>query len=262
MTTNQNYITGGVTDPHQPVSKCPNCTATLIGKFCHECGQRGHTHHKLIDLASELFEGLGHFDTKLWRTAPFLLTNPGYLASEWSAGRRVRYMAPLSTFLFAVFLLFMSITFSGHHLIEGGDFAALGETSSTAAKNPELYAYKIEGWAYKLSVLFVPFTVASLAVLFAFRKSVTVYQHVVVALYGLAFVALLSSVTLWLVDLFPGKTEYLLAVPGIAHAITLIRGAYGLTWLGAGMRGLALAVLSLLWLALYGWIVMQIGLGL
>lgn len=97
---------------------CANCETEMVGAFCHACGQKAHLHDKLKHLVEEFAEGIAHFDGRLWRTLPLLAFNPGKLSREWMAGRRVRYVAPLHLFLFAVFLLFLFPNFTGRHLLD------------------------------------------------------------------------------------------------------------------------------------------------
>ncbi|WP_439471893.1 DUF3667 domain-containing protein [Brevundimonas sp.] len=106
---------------------CANCETELVGAFCHACGQKAHLHDKLKHLVEEFAEGIAHFDGRLWRTLPLLAFNPGKLSREWMEGRRVRYVAPLHLFLFAVFLLFLLPNFTGRHM-----FAPPHETTAEA----------------------------------------------------------------------------------------------------------------------------------
>ncbi|MDB5469150.1 MAG: hypothetical protein JWR84_710 [Caulobacter sp.] len=90
---------------------CANCGTPLMGHYCHECGQQGHLHNRLGHLLHEFVEGIAHFDGRLWRTLPLLALRPGRLSRDWIEGKRVRYVAPLHIFLFALFLFFTIPTF-------------------------------------------------------------------------------------------------------------------------------------------------------
>lgn len=97
--------------PADPGKICANCGTTLLGHYCHECGQQGHLHNKLGHLLHEFVEGIAHFDGRLWRTLPLLAWRPGRLSRDWIEGKRARYVAPLHIFLFALFLMFTIPTF-------------------------------------------------------------------------------------------------------------------------------------------------------
>jgi hypothetical protein len=91
---------------HATHEACANCGATVIGKYCAQCGQSTHIHRSLFHMVEELLHGMFHFDTKAWRTIPMLIFKPGRLTRNYIDGHRVRYVSPLALFLFMVFLSF------------------------------------------------------------------------------------------------------------------------------------------------------------
>ncbi len=263
---------------------CANCETVLVGAYCHACGQKAHLHDKLSHLVEEFAEGIAHFDGRLWRTLPLLALNPGQLSREWMAGRRVRYVAPLHLFLFAVFLLFLIPNFTDRHLFDFGDTSAEAlrnaglwidnpDGTRTAVdpgnveafkreqglrgpvatgvdmvikltKNPAYYGYKMEALAYKLSFVTVPISVAILWLMYAWRRRFSLYHHSVVSLYGLGFVALLFAFA----SLFSGGWATALNVSifliAPVHAARHLRGAYGSGWVQTILRTLALSLLT------------------
>ncbi|MGZ9113841.1 MAG: DUF3667 domain-containing protein [Brevundimonas sp.] len=263
---------------------CANCETAMVGAFCHACGQKARLHDKLSHLVEEFAEGIAHFDGRLWRTLPLLALHPGRLSREWMAGRRVRYIAPLHLFLFAVFLLFLIPNFTGRHLFDFGDTSS--EAMSNAGlwmdnpdgtrtavdpgnveafkrdqglegpvatavdmvikltKNPAYYGYKMEALAYKLSFVTVPISVAILWLMYAWRRRFSLYHHSVVSLYGLGFVALLFAFA----SLFPGGSatalNLLIVLIAPVHAARHLRGAYGSGWVQTILRTLVLGLLT------------------
>lgn len=259
---------------------CANCGETLVGPWCHACGQRAHLHHKLSHLLEEFAEGIAHFDGRLWRTLPVLALNPGRLSREWREGRRVRYVAPLHIFLFAVFLMFVAPSLTGQKLINfgspgaagapvdisvglGGDPAKPGNPVSRLEKslekkvehklqNPEFLAYKLSSLAYKLSFAMVPISMGILWLLMAFRPGFTLYDHAVVSLYGLGFAALL--ITLMSVVPGAGSNGYVGMIFTLAlavHAARHLKEAYGLSWFGASVRAFLMSMLTLFGFGLF-----------
>lgn len=90
---------------------CADCGAEVSGRFCQNCGQPTHVHRTLLHLGEELLHGVMHFDSRIWRTLPLLVFNPGKLTREWVFGKRTRYVSPLAMFLFTVFVMFMLLSF-------------------------------------------------------------------------------------------------------------------------------------------------------
>lgn len=264
---------------------CANCDTPLAGAFCHACGQKAHLHDKLRHLVEEFAEGIAHFDGRLWRTLPLLALNPGRLSREWMAGKRVRYVAPLHLFLFAVFLLFLIPNFTDRHYFDFSDAASLEQAASYTIreddgtvrridptdaealgaelnvpgpviaiidlgvklqKNPAYYGYKMEALAYKLSFVTVPISVAILWLMYAWRRRFSLYHHAVVSLYGLGFVAVLLAFSSLFTGVLANALNALVIFVAPVHAALHLRGAYGSGWIQTILRTLVLSVLTIL----------------
>jgi hypothetical protein len=94
-------------DPKPTGAICSNCGTPLLGEHCYHCGQpvKGLVRRfssVLGDVADTLFE----IDTRLTRTVAPLLLKPGYLSTEYFAGRRVRYVSPVRLFFFVSVIAF------------------------------------------------------------------------------------------------------------------------------------------------------------
>ena len=79
---------------------CLNCGGSLVGPYCHACGQRDDP----PDLPARRMveEALGDalsWDGRAFTTLRTLVRRPGQLAEDWAAGRRVRHVAPLRLYL-------------------------------------------------------------------------------------------------------------------------------------------------------------------
>jgi hypothetical protein len=112
---------------------CLNCGTTLIGDYCHACGQNGHVHKTLTSIGHDLLHGVFHFEGKIWRTLPMLVTRPGQLTRRYIDGERVRFVSPLALFLFFVFLMFATIHSMPSENI-GTDLANLNPTQLNPAQ--------------------------------------------------------------------------------------------------------------------------------
>lgn len=108
---------------------CLNCGTRLIGAFCHACGQNGHVHKTLMSIGHDLLHGVFHFEGKVWRTLPMLVTHPGALTRRYIDGERARFVSPLAMFLFFVFLMFATF-----HSLEANREFNFDNTPSTKAE--------------------------------------------------------------------------------------------------------------------------------
>lgn len=94
----------------EPANSCPSCCTDLQGRFCHDCGEKQFHPHDLAvgHFAAHALHEITHLDAKVFGTVRYLFTRPGFLTAEYVAGRRSRYMKPLSLFLVSVALLFFA----------------------------------------------------------------------------------------------------------------------------------------------------------
>lgn len=89
---------------------CANCGAQTVGAYCHACGQPAHVHRTLGHMIEEFIHGIWHFDSKAWRTLPYLVFRPGTLTRDYVYGKRARFISPLALFLFSIFLMFFAFS--------------------------------------------------------------------------------------------------------------------------------------------------------
>ena len=124
---------------------CLNCGTRLIGAFCHACGQNGHVHKTLMSIGHDLLHGVFHFEGKVWRTVPMLVTRPGGLTRRYIDGERARFVSPLAMFLFFVFLMFATF-----HALEGGKDFDFDRPPATTAEQLAKLDGEIAGTQAKL----------------------------------------------------------------------------------------------------------------
>ncbi len=96
-------------------------------------------------------------------------------------------------------------------------------------ENPDLALYQIQDAASKFSFLLAPLSLPFIALLFLWKRGVTLYDHMAYALYALAFAALLFSAVV-LLGKIPwiswGSAWLLAALP--VHMWFHLKGAYAL----------------------------------
>lgn len=80
---------------------CKNCTHTVEGNFCSNCGQTAHTHtldwHYVVH---EVQHGAFHVDKGLLYTIKELFLRPGYTIRQFIAGSRINYFKPVAMIIF------------------------------------------------------------------------------------------------------------------------------------------------------------------
>jgi hypothetical protein len=94
---------------------CQNCGAALHGPYCSRCGQHDVDYSgSFWHILEDALEGALHFDGKFFTSARLLFRRPGFLTTEFMAGRRARYMHPVRLYVFASFLFFAATVVAGH----------------------------------------------------------------------------------------------------------------------------------------------------
>ena len=109
MTQDSTTTNAGTTAPADaaPPPACRNCGTPLLGEHCYACGQpvRGLV-RPLGNLFGDLLDSVFNVDTRILRTLPPLFAKPGFLTTEYFAGRQVRYVTPVRLFFFLAIITF------------------------------------------------------------------------------------------------------------------------------------------------------------
>jgi len=104
---------------------CASCGHAVDGVYCSRCGEEVLDPSKLTlrhFLTHTVVHELLNFDGKIWRTLRLLLFRPGFLAIEYSAGRRRPYVNPLRV-LIVTLVVYVLATQGGIGFTLGiGDF--------------------------------------------------------------------------------------------------------------------------------------------
>ncbi|MBO9681745.1 MAG: DUF3667 domain-containing protein [Flavisolibacter sp.] len=79
---------------------CLNCRTTVIGRYCHICGQENvETRESFWSLAKHFLFDILHFDGKFWHTLKYLIIRPGFVARQYCEGKRNSYLHPIRMYL-------------------------------------------------------------------------------------------------------------------------------------------------------------------
>lgn len=106
---------------HSPLRKetnCLNCNATVLGRFCHVCGQENTEPKETFwHMVTHFFYDITHFDGSFFTTLKDLLFKPGFLSKEYMLGRRKKYLHPVRMYVFTSAVFFL-VFFSVFHVPE------------------------------------------------------------------------------------------------------------------------------------------------
>jgi hypothetical protein len=238
--------------PDGAAGACPSCGATLVGDYCHACGEKRpeardlSMRHFVRDTAQELTS----LDSKLFRTLFALLFRPGLLTVEWIRGRRAHYLKPLNLCLgiFAVNLFVYTAskqatmfdigmilqnekqTLEQWHIQGEGGFTRLFRRAAERRNVPpeSLQERFNERWQRDVSLL-QPAIIVVLAVLlqlvYVFSRRYFV-EHLVFSMHFLSF-ATLTTTLIWPVYYFfigiqPSARNFLVAMSKFAVDIVYL----------------------------------------
>lgn len=126
---------------------CVNCGAPLSGAYCATCGQKRfiESDRRLSHLLGEMLASATDLDGRIWRSIRALLFRPGLLSREYFAGRRARWISPISLF-FAASVIYFVAPFHGGDLTLQFDAQVSGRVRDLARApgEPALTAEQLE----------------------------------------------------------------------------------------------------------------------
>jgi hypothetical protein len=138
---------------------------------------------------------------------------------------------------------------------------ALNARALQTLRNPDLALYQIQDAAAKFSFLLAPLSLPFIALMFLWKRGVTLYDHMAFALYDLAFAAILFSAVA-LIGKLPwiGWTSswLLLALP--VHMLFHLKGAYALGWFSALWRTFFMLIFAVVVASIFFTLVIILGL--
>lgn len=91
---------------------CPNCGTRIEGPWCYQCGQNQKGINRFfLSLLNEAFDDVFSLNSRTVRTLKYLIFRPGFLTTEYFAGRRARYLPPVRLYLITsvIFFLYLSL---------------------------------------------------------------------------------------------------------------------------------------------------------
>ncbi len=106
--------------------QCLNCGTTLLDTFCHHCGQKDLPKRQTLgELLSNFISSFWSYEGKFFRTTKYLITRPGFLAKEYTQGKRESFYHPARMYVFISFVFFL-LAFSLPDSEERDDIVEMG----------------------------------------------------------------------------------------------------------------------------------------
>lgn len=195
---------------------CKSCGHTFTGRFCNLCGEKviEANDRKFKTFLSSILIAITFADNKVIKSLWHIVSNPGFISSEYAEGRRVNYIRPLQLFfilnliyfLFPVLQLFNSSLRTQMYYLFHSSWvrelvvARLVRDGLSLDGFALMYNDKTTGLAKLLIVVFV--VLASIPLSIIFRKKNRYFtDHVTLAVelacFNLLVNALSLSALLW-----------------------------------------------------------------
>jgi uncharacterized protein DUF3667 len=255
---------------------CPNCGFVYEKSFnyCPRCGQQSHLHNETLGALIMHFIGhYFHYDSKAWQTLKALWFRPGKLTIAYWSKQRMRYIPPISLYIFisAVFFLVSSLM-PGHYLDvqetnnkndtaihAGTHFNVTKESkgiihithnnvdkSGDAKINNKSIEEIFDRFAHMIPKVFffmIPFMAFILKLFFVRRKDLLYVNHIIYALHYHAF--FFSVALLVALNPFEQGTQILAGIIlsiSAAYFIISLRKVYNITWVRSVVYSLVMGL--------------------
>lgn len=113
---------------------CLNCGHLVEEHYCSHCGQPN------LELKEPFWHFIGHsighyfhFDSKFFHTLVPLLTKPGQITLDYLAGKRARYIHPVSLYIFVSIVYFIIVPHSLKEKIKPAELSTAQQDSAATA---------------------------------------------------------------------------------------------------------------------------------
>ncbi|MBT4162799.1 MAG: DUF3667 domain-containing protein [Gammaproteobacteria bacterium] len=131
--------------PSTKVALCPNCDTEITGPFCATCGQEQKELKKFFwTLLADAFDNVFRLDSRAARSIFAAIFLPGYLTTEYFAGRRARYVPPIRLYLVISFLFFFILPLVTEVVVDGRNTVIVTEGESESDWREELNTESFE----------------------------------------------------------------------------------------------------------------------
>src|SRR5688572_15746593 len=127
------------TGKYRKEHNCLNCGQNVEKHYCSNCGQANlELKENFWQFISHSIAHYFHFDNKFFQTLSPLLTKPGEVTLDYLAGKRARYINPVSMYIFVSIVYFIVVPNKLEHKAEAVEFHSSASKDSTKSKTEAL----------------------------------------------------------------------------------------------------------------------------
>ncbi len=184
---------------------CKNCETNYQAKFCPECGQKSTVQRLSIgSIVHDILHYFTHADKGIFFTIKEMFRNPAFVIQEYIDGKRKKYFNPFT------FVLIAS-TISAY-LIYKLEFYQKLQIREHSAKTPneistllQQTTVLLEQYGKLITIFMIPL-LASISILFYFRKKLNYAEHLAVFAFVFAQINVVYIfITIFSYFLFPDQ---------------------------------------------------------
>lgn len=189
-------------------NNCKNCNETLVGQFCHQCGEKvvNETDFSIRTLSGQVVDGVFNIDAKIYKTFIYLLFKPGKLTSSYIEGIRKLFMKPIQIFLVTNILFFLLLTKADILRVPAKYFfnsgrqlnieAKMADSNLSAAEVMQNYDRMSSDVSKSLVIFIVPVLALILWVLY-YKTDIMFGEHLIFSMHYVSFffIGCLISIT-------------------------------------------------------------------
>ncbi|MBC6109308.1 DUF3667 domain-containing protein [Pedobacter fastidiosus] len=125
---------------------CLNCGAHVEKHYCSNCGQPNlELKESFWGFISHSIGHYFHFDNKFFQTLTPLLTKPGQVTLDFLAGKRARYINPVSMYIFVSIVYFLVVYSPKHSAKQDHEPIKANKEQSEHVMDSVKKAFKVAG---------------------------------------------------------------------------------------------------------------------
>ena len=177
---------------------CLNCGTSVTGDYCSACGQhvRDNTNRSIKGLLGVFLENTFFLDNRFLKSLRYLFAFPGRMTVEFVAGKRKKFVSPVTLFLFVNLIYFIVNPLSDYSLSLGDQFYSqpyseliqevvrdkLRSTGLDGKAYGEIYQKTSDNISKSIMIINVPL-IALLVYLMSFKRRKFYYDSLIFAFH-------------------------------------------------------------------------------